>query len=57
MDRRALFFVGAAIVSFLMVPVGVDSFRDVGLWTGIVYLVLAVLSFLDRWSRSRISRR
>jgi len=57
MDRRALFFIGAAVASFLMAPVGVEKFGYVAEITGIVYLVLAALSFLDRWSRSRAHRR
>ena len=57
MDRRAVFFLVAAAACFLMVPVGLEKFRDIALVTGIVYVVLAVLSLLDRWSRSRSDRR
>jgi hypothetical protein len=57
MDRRAIFFVGAALASFLMIPVGLENFQYVAVLTGIVYLVLAALSFLDRWSRGRAPKR
>lgn len=57
MDRRAQFFLLAAIACFAMVPIGVEKFRDVAFITGIVYIVLAVLSILDKWSRSRAHRR
>jgi hypothetical protein len=51
MDRRALFFTGAALVCFLLVPVADAKHRWVAVATGVVYLVLAVLSALDHWSR------
>jgi hypothetical protein len=57
MDRRAAFFLVAAVACFLMVPVGVEKFQEVAFVTGIVYVVLALLSLLDRWSRSRTPRR
>jgi hypothetical protein len=57
MDRRAVFFVIAGVACLLMAPVGVSDFREVAVVTGIVYFVLALLSLLDRWSRSRPHRR
>jgi hypothetical protein len=53
MDRRAAFFVGAALVCFLLVPVADAGHRWVAGGTGGVYVVLAVLSALDHWSRGR----
>jgi len=51
MDRRALFFISAAAVCALLVPFTPESLRYVGVWLGIAYLVLALLSFLDYRSR------
>jgi hypothetical protein len=53
-DRRALVFVGFAIVCFLLVAVCPAEFRSVAVVTGITYLVLAVASALDARSRSRL---
>jgi len=52
MDRRALFFVGAAVVCFVLVPLADTGHRPVALALGVVYLVLAGLSALDHISRS-----
>jgi hypothetical protein len=52
-DRRASFFLVAAVACFAMVPVGLREFRAVAVATGVVYLVLALLSYLDHRSRSR----
>jgi len=51
MDRRALFFFGAAVVCFLLVPIADPGHRWVAGGLGVVYLVLAALSALDRYSR------
>jgi hypothetical protein len=51
MDRRALFFLGAAVVCLVLVPVADAGHRWVAVTTGAVYVVLAVLSALDHWSR------
>ena len=51
MDRRALFFIAAAIVSALLVPITPPSLRYVGYWLCGVYVVLAILSYLDDRSR------
>ena len=51
MDRRALFFISAAVVCALLVPVTPASLRYVGYWLCGAYVVLAFLSFLDDRSR------
>jgi hypothetical protein len=51
MDRRALFFAGAALVCFVLVPVADAGHRWVAGVTGAVYVLLAVLSALDHHSR------
>jgi hypothetical protein len=53
MDRRALFFAGAAVVCFVLVPLADAGHRWVAGATGAIYVVLAVLSALDHWSRGR----
>ena len=57
MDRRALFFVGAALLCFALIPLGLDKYRHVTEVTGGAYLVFAVLSFLDARGRRRTRRR
>ena len=52
-DRRAVFFLIAAGVCALMIPITPDSERAVGILLVIVYLVLAVASHLDFRSRTR----
>lgn len=52
-DRRAVFFLIAAALCALMVPITPDSERAVGIVLVIVYLVLAVASHLDFRSRTR----
>ena len=51
MDRRAVFFVCAAVACLLMVPVGIEKYREVAIGTAGVYLLFALLSFLDYRSR------
>lgn len=53
MDHRAVFFVGAAIVSFAMIPLADPEHRWVAEVLGVVYLVLALASWLDARGRSR----
>jgi peptidoglycan/LPS O-acetylase OafA/YrhL len=53
MDRRATFFLIAAMACFVLVPVGEPKFRGMAVTVGCVYVVLAVLVTLDRWGRSR----
>jgi uncharacterized membrane protein YqjE len=52
MDRRAAFFALAGLICFALVPVADAKHRWVAVATGVVYLVLAVLSALDHWSRT-----
>ena len=52
MDRRALFFLGAATLCFVLVPLADSSHRVVAIAVGLVYIVLAGLSALDHISRS-----
>ena len=47
MDRRSRFFLFAALACFLMVPVGLEEYRRIAAGVGTVYVVLAVLAFLD----------
>lgn len=51
MDRRAAFFLIAAVACFLLVPVGEPDFRGVAVVVGCVYVVLAALAALDRRGR------
>jgi hypothetical protein len=51
MDRRALFFIAAAFVCAVLVPVTPESLRYVGLWLCGAYIVLGLLSYLDDRSR------
>ena len=46
-----MFFGGAAVVCFVLVPVADPGHRWVAAGTGGTYVVLAVLSALDHWSR------
>ena len=52
-DRRALVFVIFAVVCFALIPLAEAKHRWVPEVTGIVYVVLALASALDAWSRSR----
>ena len=61
MDRRAVFFVIAAVLCFALRPLipieeGKPDIRWVGLVTGVAFLVLALLSWLDHRSRQRAGR-
>jgi hypothetical protein len=53
MDRRALFFVGAAIVCALLIPVTEQEDRWVPASVAVVYVLLALGSWADRRSRRR----
>jgi hypothetical protein len=50
MDRRTGFFLGAATLCGLLVPVA-GSHAWVAALTGIVYVLLAGASWLEEWSR------
>ena len=52
-DRRALFFVLAAVACVLLIPLAEPEHRWVAEVTAITYVVLAAASALDAWSRSR----
>ena len=56
MDRRALFFLGSAAVCLVLVPLTPDDLRWFTLALAVVYVVLAIGSALDNWSRSREGR-
>jgi hypothetical protein len=53
MDRRAAFFLGAAVVCFLLVPIS-DGYAWVSITVGVVYLVLALGSWLDARGHRRV---
>lgn len=53
MDQRVSFFLGAAIVSLLLLPLSTPEFRVVCEITAGVYVLLALATALDRWSRRR----
>jgi hypothetical protein len=52
-DRRSVFFVGAALVGLALVPPSEPALRWVPIVVSVTYAVLAVLSFLDWRSRTR----
>jgi MFS superfamily sulfate permease-like transporter len=47
MDRRAIFFLGAAVLCALLIPFTPEEFHYVPIWLIGLLLLLAVLSFLD----------
>jgi hypothetical protein len=51
MDRRAVFFLTAAIVSIVLAPATDPKHRWVPEWLAVLYVVLALLSLLDTWGR------
>ena len=57
MDRRAGFFLIAAVACFVLTPVADPGHRMIAVITGVVYVVLALLSALDRASRNRMQPR
>ena len=54
-DRRAMFFVIAAVACLLTLVITPSEYRWLGIGLAVVYLVLALLSNLD--FRSRIKER
>ena len=46
-DRRAMFFLLAALVCLLLLPLADDDFRWVTLGVSFTYMVLALASYLD----------
>ena len=57
MDRRAIFFLIAAAISYLLVPITPAGLGYVGAVLGTFYVVLALLSALDHRSRHGGDRR
>ena len=53
MDRRALFFLASALISFALYPLADPAQRWVTITVGVTYVVLAALSALDYRSRQR----
>ncbi len=51
MDRRAVFFLFAAVVVAALIPVTDEDFRFVPIGLALVYVVLALASYLDHRSR------
>jgi hypothetical protein len=52
-DTRAVFFLVAAALAFVLTPVADPEHRWVAIATGTTYIVLALLAALDGWSRSK----
>lgn len=46
-DKRAVFFIGAAVLCLLLVPVAQHEFRALTLGVAATYLLLALASWLD----------
>jgi hypothetical protein len=57
MDRRSIFFVVAAAVCAVMIPLAPADLRWVPSWLAIAYVVLAFLSVLDHLSSTHEDRR
>ena len=53
MDRRAVFFVGAAFVCAILIPVTEQEQRWVPAVLAILYVVLAIASWADKRTRTR----
>ena len=56
MDRRAIFFLTAAIAAALMYPLAPEDLRWVSVGVATTYVILALLAALDGWSREREHR-
>jgi hypothetical protein len=52
-DRRAQFFLLAALVCVALIPLADDQFRALTLGVAVTYLLLALASYLDFRSRKR----
>jgi hypothetical protein len=52
-DRRVPFFLIAAVMALALYYPTPEDFRWVPLWLGGVYVVLALLTALDQWSKGR----
>ena len=53
MDRRAIFFVGAALLCLVLTAIAQEQFQEISLGVAAIYLVLAIASALDHRSRRR----
>ena len=53
MDRRAVFFLGAAIVCAVLIPIAETEQRWVPISLSIVYVLLSLASWADTRSRRR----
>ena len=51
MDRRAIFFLGAAVMAAVLIPATDHELRWVPVWVAVIYVVLAAVSWLD-WRSS-----
>ncbi len=56
MDRRAIFFLGAAVLCLIALVITPDELRWVGISLVVLYTVLALASHLDYRSRTRERR-
>lgn len=52
LDQRALFFLGAAVVAALLIPLTESDLRWVPQAVAVVYVLLALASYLD-WRTNR----
>jgi hypothetical protein len=50
-DKRAVFFIGAALLCAALVPVAQHEFRALTVGVAAIYLLLALASWLDHRSR------
>jgi hypothetical protein len=53
MDRRSVFFLGAAVACALLIPVADDPQRWLPIVLSIVYTLLSVASWADARTRAR----
>jgi hypothetical protein len=51
MDRRALFFMGVALLCLVLTPIAQEEYREISLAVAGLYLLLAIASALDHRSR------
>jgi hypothetical protein len=54
MDRRAIFFLGAAVVCAVLIPVTDGQHRWVPIALSVVYTLLALASWADARGRQRL---
>jgi hypothetical protein len=53
MDRRAAFFLGAAVICAILIPVTEQEQRWVPVALAVVYVLLAIASWADRHTKLR----